>query len=139
MVKQCSREGCTNNAVKGGVCITHGAKVTRKCCSHEGCTNYAQKGGVCFTHDANTKRCSHEGCTNYPVKGGVCVTHGANTKQCSQEGCRTNVTNDINIKGDKVVTNKGCEGVNNDVMHLNIIHITSTEGGREVNLRILSL
>jgi hypothetical protein len=76
---------------------------------------------------------------NKARKGGVCVTHGANTKRCSHEGC-TNVTNDINIKGDNVVTNEGCEGVNNDdIMNLNIIHITSIEGGREVNLRILSL
>jgi hypothetical protein len=40
------------------------------------------------------------------------------------------VTNDIYIKGDNVVTKKGCEGVNDDIMHMNIIHITSIEGGR---------
>jgi len=28
------------------------------------------------------------------------------------------VTNDINFKGDNVVTKKGCEGVNDDVMHM---------------------
>ena len=38
------------NALKGGVCASHGAK--RKQCSHEGCTNVAQKGGVCWTHGA---------------------------------------------------------------------------------------
>lgn len=59
-------------------------------------------------------------------------------KQYNQEGC-TNVTNDIYIKGDKVVTKKGCEGVNDDIMYMNIILITSIEGGREVNLRILLL
>ena len=39
------------------------------------------------------------------------------------------VTNDIYIKGDNIVTKKGCEGVNDDIMHMNIIHITSIEGG----------
>lgn len=33
-VKQCSQEGCNNNYVKGGICITHGAMP--KQCSHEG-------------------------------------------------------------------------------------------------------
>jgi hypothetical protein len=35
--KRCSHEGCSNQAVKGGVCVTHGAKVTKKQCSFEGC------------------------------------------------------------------------------------------------------
>ena len=34
-VKLCSSEGCTKIAVRGGVCIRHGAKV--KLCSSEGC------------------------------------------------------------------------------------------------------
>jgi hypothetical protein len=38
--------------VRGGVCITHGAKVEVKRCSFEGCTNGAVKGGVCITHGA---------------------------------------------------------------------------------------
>jgi hypothetical protein len=46
--KQCNHEGCTNQAVKGGVCVTHGAKHKR--CRFEGCTNQVQKGGVCTTH-----------------------------------------------------------------------------------------
>ena len=37
----CSKDGCTNQVVKGGVCIRHGAKV--KLCSSEGCTNQAIK------------------------------------------------------------------------------------------------
>jgi hypothetical protein len=46
-------EGCTNQVVKGGVCWTHGAKVsTRKQCSYEGCTKYVRKGGLCWTHGA---------------------------------------------------------------------------------------
>jgi hypothetical protein len=49
MVKQCSFDGCNHQAKKRGVCITHGAEVTRKCCTHEGCTNKARKGGICFT------------------------------------------------------------------------------------------
>ena len=91
----CSHEGCTNNALKGGVCSSHGAK--KKICSHEGCTSYAQKGGVCVRHGANrTKKiCSHEGCANIVQKGGVCWTHGANRpikiKTCSIEGCTSNV------------------------------------------------
>jgi hypothetical protein len=40
--------GCKNQAVQGGVCVTHGAKV--KGCSFEGCTSNAQKGGVCCRH-----------------------------------------------------------------------------------------
>ena len=54
--KYCSWEGCTNGAIKGGVCWRHGAKST-----------------------TNKKKCSSEGCTNYAVKGGVCVRHGAKT------------------------------------------------------------
>jgi hypothetical protein len=43
----CTFKGCTNQAVKGGVCITHGAKRYVYICSFEGgCTNQAQKGGV---------------------------------------------------------------------------------------------
>jgi hypothetical protein len=49
--KRCSFVGCTNGAKKGGVCITHGAKVTPiKRCSIEGCTNGAKKEGVCISH-----------------------------------------------------------------------------------------
>jgi hypothetical protein len=46
--KRCSSMGCANQAQKGGVCITHGAKMNR--CSFEGCTKQAQKGGVCCRH-----------------------------------------------------------------------------------------
>ena len=82
--------GCSSYARKGGVCVTHGAKVKR--CSFEGCTNIVVKGGVCVTHGAKQKakkRCNHEGCTNGAIKGGVCWTHGAKRelKHCSFEGC----------------------------------------------------
>jgi hypothetical protein len=82
---KCRSVGCTNGAVMGGVCITHGAKQKR--CIVDGCTNHNQKGGVCITHGAKVKRCSFKECTNQVVKGGVCVTHGATRKQCSFEGC----------------------------------------------------
>jgi len=75
-IKLCSIEGCTNQAIKGGVCKRHGAKAKR--CNIEGCTNHAIKGGVCIRHGAKLKRCSSEGCTNQAVKGGVCRRHGAN-------------------------------------------------------------
>jgi hypothetical protein len=54
-------EGCTNIVVKGGVCVTHGAKQkAKKRCNHEGCTNGAIKGGICWTHGAKRelKHCS---------------------------------------------------------------------------------
>ena len=90
-LKRCSHNNLDR---KGGVCWTHGAKMTKKCwqprgivchmhgtrkkqCSHEGCTNYVQKGGVCVTHGAKVKLFNFEGCTNQAMKGGVCVTHGA--------------------------------------------------------------
>jgi hypothetical protein len=83
--KTCSADECTNQAVKGGVCIKHGAKLKR--CSSEGCTNQAVKGGVCIKHGAERKRCSTEGCTNNAKKGGVCMKHGAKVKRCCNEGC----------------------------------------------------
>jgi hypothetical protein len=46
-----------------------------KRCSHEGCKNGVRKGGVCVTHGAKIKQCSFEGCTNQVVKGGVCYRH----------------------------------------------------------------
>ena len=84
---KCNFNGCTNQAQKGGVCITHGAKKPR--CSHAGCTNQAVKGGVCVTHGAQKKQCSVEGCTKQVKKGGVCVTHGAKvgSKRCNFKGC----------------------------------------------------
>ena len=86
-VKGCSSEGCTNYAMKGGVCIRHGAKVECKRCSSEGCTNRAVKGGVCKRHGAKTKKCSADGCLNKAKNGGVCIRHGAKVKKCSSKGC----------------------------------------------------
>ena len=75
--KTCSADGCTNQVIKGGVCIEHGAK--RKLCSSDGCTNQAKRGGVCIKHGAKVKPklCSAEGCTNQSRRGGVCKRHGA--------------------------------------------------------------
>jgi hypothetical protein len=75
-------EGCAGGG--GGACFTqqrNGATKTGKRCSFEGCTNNRVQGGVCITHGAIRKRCSYEGCTNGCVKDGVCVTHGAARKR----------------------------------------------------------
>ena len=73
--KLCNSEGCTNQVLKGGVCLKHGAKVKR--CSNKACTNKAVKGGVCVKHGAKVLRCNSEGCTNLAKRGGVCIRHGA--------------------------------------------------------------
>jgi len=64
-----------NGAIKGGICIAHGAKTKR--CSQEGCAKGVIKGGVCTTHGAKKKRCSQEGCANGARIGGVCRRHSA--------------------------------------------------------------
>jgi len=78
--KQCSHEGCDKHACRGQeVCWKHGANtVAKRCSSEEGCTNYAVKGGVCIRHGAkmNRNQCSSEGCANIAIKGGVCKRHG---------------------------------------------------------------
>ena len=91
---RCCREGCTNEAVQGGVCITHGAGMRqwsqeRRCLSQAWCNRCARKGGVCITHGAKVtqKRCNHEGCTKQARTGGVCATLGAVAKCCNHEGC----------------------------------------------------
>jgi hypothetical protein len=109
--KVCSSDGCTNVAVKGGVCKRHGARhlantrdvqimLWKEACALsvvqrsndaalKGAPNQAREGGVCIKHGATwtKKRCSREGCTNFAVKGGVCRRHGAKVKLCSIEGC----------------------------------------------------
>eukprot|EP00985_Skeletonema_marinoi_P006466 scaffold2799_cov126-Skeletonema_marinoi.AAC.5 len=85
--KICSSDGCTNQVIKSGVCIRHGATWTKKKCSSEGCSNFAKKGGVCLKHGAQKRLCRMEGCMNGVRNGGVCVRHGATKKLCSSEGC----------------------------------------------------
>ncbi len=77
--KYCSREGCGNHVVQGGVCVKHGASVKHKYCRQDGCDNNAKQGGVCVKHGARVKRryCSQEGCSNLVQQGGVCKKHGA--------------------------------------------------------------
>ena len=60
-------------------------------------TNQAAKGGVCVTHGAVVKRCSHEGCTYLAVKGGVCTQHYRMSlvdaqDQDVEEGCEATTT-----------------------------------------------
>ena len=75
----CKVPECTNQVVKGDVCIRHGAR--RKLCTYikDGvqCTSYAHKGGVCTLHGAKKKRCIGVGCTNQARRGGLCRHHGA--------------------------------------------------------------
>ena len=87
---------CNNNAYKGGICVSHGAKRhQQKKCEFIGCTNKAVKGGICVRHGAKVappKKCGNEGCTNFAVKGGVCCSHGATVaprklKLCNHPGC----------------------------------------------------
>ena len=78
--KRCSFEGCTNQVVKAGVCVPHGAKVKR-CTHHEGCTNQVVKRGVCITHGAKQKQCSHEGCTKQARSGVVTGDVPSKTQQ----------------------------------------------------------
>jgi hypothetical protein len=65
----------------------------------------------------------------------------ASTEAMTEEANKQNTAHTLSMMPtcDNVGTKKtGCEGVNDDdIINLNIIHITSTEGGREVNLCIL--
>jgi hypothetical protein len=85
----CKHEGCDKWRIRGGVCVTHGAKM--KHCSQEGCSNYARTGGVCHRHGAlaKLKRCSRKGCANFSQKAGLCRRHGreVNFERCGLAGC----------------------------------------------------
>ena len=84
-VKRCCHEGCTSRARNGGLCMRHGAK--GKHCSHTGCSSRVRNGGLCMRHGAKVKRCCHERCTSLVQNGGLCIRHGAKVKRCSHEGC----------------------------------------------------
>eukprot|EP00985_Skeletonema_marinoi_P001037 scaffold430_cov73-Skeletonema_marinoi.AAC.1 len=88
---ECSAEGCTNHAKKGGVCSRHGAKVEAKLCSVDDCNNISRAGGVCWRHGAKLKQCSVNECTNYAKRGGLCIKHGAQLKRCSVDGCNNHI------------------------------------------------
>ena len=68
------------SCLKGGVCKRHGQSSNDGVLSEE-CTNRAVKGRVCMKHGAKAKRCSSDGCTNQVIKGGVCVKHGAKVER----------------------------------------------------------
>ena len=110
-----------NTNQKGRVCVRHRVRLSY-ICTFEGCTNNnVVKGGVCVTHDAKVKRCSFEVCTNQVVKAGVCithgvqmierivlVTHGATKKLCSFDGVVLKI--DSRLEG---VCHRHCsEGIN---------------------------
>ena len=115
--KRCSADGCEKFAVSGGVCVTHGAKVTPKRCSAEGCTNQVQRKGLCMRHGAKVKQCSAQGCTNGAINGGVCAKHGAKRKLCSMEGCENQAkTGGVCQKHGAIVKQCGAEGCTNQVV-----------------------
>jgi hypothetical protein len=84
---RCKSEGCTNFAIKGRVCIRHGAKYVRKKCSSEGCTRYAQKKGVCIKHGAimNRSKLSRGDKKNRKGERGLCQSHDASSQNCYEE------------------------------------------------------
>lgn len=72
---------------EGGCSITQGAVVVlKRCSSHEGCTNIVQRGGVCVTHGAKVKQCSHKGCANQSNIVGLCWKHGGKKKCAATRG-----------------------------------------------------
>ena len=84
------KSGAPNQVQKGGVCTTHGARVTRKGCSFEGCTNRVVQGGVCVTHGAQKKRCTFRRCNNQVVKREEFVSGTAQRlKQCTLKDVRS--------------------------------------------------
>jgi hypothetical protein len=49
----------------------------RKKCNTEGCSNVAVQGGLCKTHGASTKKCSLPGCGKIAALDGYCKRHSA--------------------------------------------------------------
>ena len=74
----------------------------RKKCSSEGCTKVAVRGGVCISHGARKNRCLIEGCEKGAIYNGMCKNHrditdamkklGENLQSfssgCAVEGCK---------------------------------------------------
>ena len=44
----CKIDGCENNVVQNGICISHGASVKK--CKFENCEKHVQKNGLCHRH-----------------------------------------------------------------------------------------
>ncbi len=60
------------------MCFRHGAKYKKKSWSKEGCSKRAIRGGVCIRHGAKRPAvalCAVEECTNQRAKGGFCKRH----------------------------------------------------------------
>ena len=74
----------TNQSIKGGVCLSHGARAKR--CSVEGCNKHGREGGVCISHGAKREKCKSRGCSTIARRGDSCFSHAQNT-QCLVEGC----------------------------------------------------
>lgn len=93
-IRQCMQQGCVNDELQGGLCLSHGANT--KICNHPGgCTHKVRDGGVCARHGASRravrKTCNHDGCTKLAQNEGLCVEHGAKVKRCSRDGCTNQV------------------------------------------------
>ncbi len=89
-VKTCKREGYTKKVKQGGLCIGHGAKVSKiHACLHEGCSKWAQIGELCIGHGGKKliRFCKHEGCSNQVYSDGVCNKHGPKRTPCAHKGC----------------------------------------------------
>eukprot|EP00984_Skeletonema_dohrnii_P001107 scaffold348_cov151-Skeletonema_dohrnii-CCMP3373.AAC.2 len=92
--KRCRIEGCTNNVIKGGVCIWHGAKVEHgQRCSIDidRC-----KRGICVKTGAKVKLCKNERLTNEAYRQEkMCMRHGMK-EPCAINGITTQVRNGQN-------------------------------------------
>lgn len=84
--KLCDYEGgCTNQAVKDGMCKRHGPR-----CEVPGCKGSISKAQRCWKHHDGSK-CEVAGCTNFARSKGRCIQHGATQKRkrCGIDGCRS--------------------------------------------------
>lgn len=68
----CIRDGCSDKAVKGGVCTDQQGKPQ---CKHEGCKRASAADGVCDKHCTRVI-CSYRGCRTTAQLGGLCNRHG---------------------------------------------------------------
>lgn len=69
----CKVEGCDKSVQKaGGFCRTHGPPLPK--CNFLGCSNQAIKDGVCGRHGA-ARRCKVPGCDRQLQRYGVCRKH----------------------------------------------------------------
>ena len=81
---------CTNQVVKGGLCVACGATFPRCKGFIEGgnpCPNQARRGGLCRTHDENPPVCTgvnddDSPCTNRATTRGLCERHGRRGGKC---------------------------------------------------------